>query len=497
MRYTCEMNMDIPNNISIVWFKRDLRITDHKPLCMAQQQNLPMLLMYVFEPSTMKQPDFGSNHLAFICESLKHLQDQLAKQNATLRIFYGEVHDILDEISTHSTIRSMYSHCEVGNIHTYKRDKAIKKWCARRKVEWIECSILEVQRPHPNRDHWAQNWEQFMHQPVHTMQDTSLRMANLPRLTHECANVPSHMDIDKPPSSPGRQPNKRGNPIGLLDSFLRDRSPPYRTAMSSPLLAPRACSRMSPHLSYGTISMRSVVQHTRHFAQNNSLPRNHHQSIQSFLSRLHWRGHFMQKLEDQVDIEWRCLDPRTEPLRPSGRYPERLEAWKKGQTGVPMVDACMRFLNHTGWINFRMRAMLVSFACYHLWLDWREIHPHLAQMFTDYEPGIHLCQLQMQAGTTGINTIRMYNPAKQGKTLDPNGVFIRKWIPEIQNRSNAQIHLPEVEQLSLFHEAEDYPKSIVDIDKQGRRAKEVLYALRKNNREVIAPIVQRHASRRK
>lgn len=205
----------------------------------------------------------------------------------------------------------------------------------------------------------------------------------------------------------------------------------------------------------------------------------------------------MQKLEDQVDIEWRCLDPRTESLRPSGRYLERLEAWKKGQTGVPMVDACMRFLNHTGWINFRMRAMLVSFACYHLWLDWREIHPHLAQMFTDYEPGIHLCQLQMQAGTTGINTIRMYNPIKQGQTLDPNGVFIRKWIPEIQNRSNDQIHLPEVEQLSLFHEAEDYPKSIVDIEKQGRKAKEVLYALRKNNREVIAPIVQKHASRRK
>ena len=117
-------------------------------------------------------------------------------------------------------------------------------------------------------------------------------------------------------------------------------------------------------------------------------------------------------------------------------------------------------------------------------------------MFTDYEPGIHLCQLQMQAGTTGINSIRMYNPIKQGQTLDPQGLFIRKWIPEIQHRSNQQIHLPEIDQLSLFHEAEDYPKPIVNIEEQGRKAKEILYALRKENREVIAPIIQKHASRK-
>ena len=386
VRYTCEVSINIPQKINIVWFKRDLRITDHKPLYMAQQSSLPMLLVYIFEPSIMLKDDFGSNHLAFICESIQHLQRELSTKKAHIRIFYGEAKDVFDEISTHTNINSLYSHCEVGNIHTYKRDKSIAKWCRNHNVKWDESSILEVQRPHHNRDHWAKNWETFMTQSVYVLNDSPLTMAILPRLKQECDGFPTHIDIGKSPPSPDRQPNQRGNPIGLLDSFLFDRSPTYRTAMSSPLLAPKACSRMSPHLSYGTISMRSVVQHTRTFLQQHRLPKHHNQSIQSFISRLHWRGHFMQKLEDQVDIEWKCLDPRTEQLRPSGQYSDRLHAWIHGTTGVPMVDACMRFLRHTGWINFRMRAMLVSFACYHLWLDWREIHPHLAQMFTDYEP---------------------------------------------------------------------------------------------------------------
>ena len=274
-----------------------------------------------------------------------------------------------------------------------------------------------------------------------------------------------------------RQPNKRGNPIGLLDSFLHDRSVPYRTAMSSPLLAPRACSRMSPHLSYGTISMRSVVQHTRRFIQQHPFQRIIVNRFNHFYHGCIGGDTSCKSLKIKSILNGDVLIREQNRCAHLGNISSD---WKRGKKAklvflwwMPVCD----FLNHTGWISFRMRAMLVSFACYHLWLDWREIHPHLAQMFTDYEPGIHLCQLQMQAGTTGINTIRMYNPIKQGQTLDPNGIFIRKWIPEIQNRSNQQIHLPKWNSFHCFMKREDYPKSIVDIENKGRKAKEVLYAL--------------------
>jgi len=119
---------------------------------------------------------------------------------------------------------------------------------------------------------------------------------------------------------------------------------------------------------------------------------------------------------------------------------DHLKAWQTGQTGIPMVDANMRCLIATGYINFRMRAMLVSVATLHLWLEWKPVATWMAKHFLDFEPGIHFPQIQMQAGITGINTVRMYNPIKQGLDHDPEGEFIKKWIPELRKVDTMYIH---------------------------------------------------------
>ena len=118
--------------------------------------------------------------------------------------------------------------------------------------------------------------------------------------------------------------------------------------------------------------------------------------------------------------------------------PAMLDAWINGKTGYPMVDACMKCLAGTGFLNFRMRAMVVSFACYGLHLSWKTIHKD-HWLFHDYEPGIHLSQLQMQAGVIGFNAIRVYSPTKQFLDHDPDGKFVKKWIPELKERTNAEI----------------------------------------------------------
>ena len=179
-----------------------------------------------------------------------------------------------------------------------------------------------------------------------------------------------------------------------------------------------------------------------------------------------------------------------------------LQAWKDGRTGIPIVDACMRALVATGWLNFRMRAMIVSIACYNLWLDWREFRGWLACQFTDYEPGIHICQLQMQSGVTGINTIRMYNPYKQSADLDPEGVFIKRWLPELADVPTEYIHkpheMPLLMQMMTGVDLSAYPKPIVDVEQSARTAKEKVFAIKKSleAKRVSQQVFQRHGSRR-
>jgi deoxyribodipyrimidine photo-lyase len=153
----------------------------------------------------------------------------------------------------------------------------------------------------------------------------------------------------------------------------------------------------------------------------------------------------------------------------------------------------MRYLNKTGWLNFRMRAMLVSFASYHLWLDWRLTSKHLARQFLDYEPGIHYSQIQMQSGTTGMNAIRIYNPIKQSMDQDPDGKFIKKWVPELKDIPTQFIHQPWLFDI----DNESYPKPIVDEKLARARAKEKIYALKKESKksDETTKLVLKHASR--
>jgi len=221
-------------------------------------------------------------------------------------------------------------------------------------------------------------------------------------------------------------------------------------------------------------------------------------SMKSFNARLHWRDHFIQKLEDEPSLEFENLHKAYDGMWPSSADPVRLRAWQSGQTGLPFVDACMRCLNHTGWINFRMRAMLMSIASFQLWLPWRASGEHLARQFTDYEPGIHWSQVQMQSGTTGINIVRMYNPVKQGQDQDPDGSFTRRWLPEL-----AEVPDEYLQQPWRWHRAgtvldKRYPLVIIDPVKSARRARELIWGVRKSPqfRAQAKAIVQQHGSRK-
>jgi len=482
-------------SLQIVWFKKDLRIEDNIALSSAFSSGKPVLLLYILEPELWCQPDMSYRHYIFLQECLYQLENELSKLGHSLTIKVGEAIAILDNLANEFSVESIWSHQETWNNWTYMRDKKVRLWARQRGIKWHEPVQNGVIRRLKQRGGWAARWYQIMKQPL------APPIKAHPSMRVESPRLP-------PPAALGLGPDGcvynqlggREEGLRLLNSFLYSRGEGYTKEMSSPVSAYESCSRLSPHLAFGTISMREVFQATQRreqeLASAESAQRGKWPSaIRSFSGRLRWHCHFIQKLEDEPRLEFENLHHAYNGLRENSFNTDYFEAWKAGMTGYPMIDACMRALRATGWLNFRMRAMLMSFASYHLWLHWRQPALYLAKLFTDYEPGIHYSQVQMQSGTTGINAIRIYNPIKQGIDHDPAGVFIRRWLPELSDLPGDKIHTP----WQMPSLVKNYPGPIVEEKSARREAAAQVYALRKTKEhgEESNAIVLKHASRKK
>ncbi|MDE8344894.1 MAG: FAD-binding domain-containing protein [Acidocella sp.] len=489
------MRAALKPGLNIVWFKRDLRIADHEPLALAASHG-PVLPLYIAEPGLWAQPDAAARHWAFAAACLSELQDSLAAIGQKLYIIQGEAVAVLAHLHTTHGIAAIFSHEETGNGWTYARDRAVAAWAKAAGIPWHEKPQFGVIRRLKSRNGWATAWDRQMATPVTPAPQHLTPVADIAP-----GHIPSPAALGLAPDPcPHRQPGGRAVALALLESFLTERGEHYRTQMSSPVTAFTASSRLSAHLTWGTISMRELSQASA--ARLRALQQSTHPAartwrgaIASFIARQHWHCHFIQKLEDEPRLEFENLHPAYNGMRPDTAAPDRLEAWSRGQTGFPFLDACMRALNQHGWINFRMRAMLTSFASYHLWLPWRATGLHLARQFVDYEPGIHWPQIQMQSGTTGINTMRIYNPVKQGYDQDPLGSFVRAYVPELRDLPGAFIHEP----WRWPHAASlAYPAPIIDHEATGKTARQRLHAIRQNAAHAPTSrlIAAKHGSRK-
>ncbi len=498
--------------VQVVWFKRDLRLHDHAPLREAAARG-PVLPVYVWEPELLRSPEYDAAHGVFVADCLAELRDRLGAIGLRLCVLRADLPGAFEALWRAQPFAALWSHEETGQWITYQRDLRVVAWCRERGVAWTEIPHNGVIRRLRSRDGWARRWDQRMlaaeSPPLGAGEARAARVPALPEGL--LASVDPPVADTGPCSRPRMQRGGEARALRALRSFLTERGVDYRRAMSSPVSAFEACSRISPHLTWGSLSMRRAAHAAEdRAAQLRALdaagvgvdPR-WAGSVASFAGRLRWHCHFMQKLEDEPRIEFENFSRAFDGLREQDFDEERFGAWREGRTGFPMVDACMRALLAGGWINFRMRAMLMSFAAYQLWLHWRRPAQHLARLFTDFEPGIHFSQCQMQSGTTGINTIRIYSPTKQALDQDPEGSFIRRWLPELEPVPAPHLAEPwkmpsGLQQMLGVVIGRDYPAPIVDPAGSYAEARRRIGAARATGtaRAEADRVQHRHGSRR-
>ena len=483
---------------SIWWVKRDFRLFDNAALCRALSESKKVVPLYVFEPLVLQGPDWGVSHLQAVHDGVSSLRKNLEHYGQTLCVRQDIVITALEGLHRQIKFTAIYAHEETGLNHTFLRDIAVATWCKEKGIEFIEVQTNGVTRGLTNRDQWQRLFQQAIDESLLPVPKQYLKQS-------VCQGVPKGRIPALSKFAVTHNPNLRAvterAALTTLDEFLRVRGHAYSGGISSMNTAPTACSRLSVHLAWGTLSLATIMHKTTKRIQQlkgstDAADAKWRRSLQKFQSRLYWHSHFVQKLEDQVDMETLPVNrafTQGLPVVSGVEHEKRLQAWLTGQTGFPSVDAAMRYYQIHGWLTFRSRAMITSFACHALRLPWQTIVYELAKLMHDYVPGIHVSQVQMQAGVTGINTIRVYSPQKQLEDQDPNCHFVQANITELSPYSAADIINHHKEPLA------GYIAPIINFKEETKIMKDALYSIKKSpvSKKAAAKVYKKHGSRKR
>ncbi len=446
-------------SVNLLWLRRDLRLHDHAALHAALKEQSPVQPVFIFDTEILKRFDNPRDRrLTFIAEALYQLDQKLRERGGELLVFHGKATEIIPKLATKLNAEKIFA-AEDFEPATRKRDALVS---AQTTLELVTDHVMahpnyvlkedgspfRVFTPYSKAWHAKRNELYDAERPI---KDKNRYVKSDPALLKNFKRI----DISQGAEKALLQINYRYSDLGewkidnaqkRLKNFIAQVN---NYPKSRDMVAEEGTSKLSPYLRFGLISIRECLRAATEVKGSDK-----------WISELIWRDFYQMILfhfPHTPQLEFQAQYQNTLPWRQDKKL---LDAWKTGKTGYPIVDAAMRELATTGWMHNRARMIVASFLTKDLLIDWRLGEEHFAQLLMDYELASNVGGWQWAAstGTDAQPYFRIFNPVLQGKKFDPNGDYVRRFVPELKHLDADIIHEPWKEPLL----APDYPAPIVD-----------------------------------
>mgnify|MGYP005811446973 CR=1 FL=1 len=462
--------------MQLIWFRQDLRIHDHAALWHATQQG-PCIALAVLSPEQWQLHQDARIKTDFYLRRLKFLKQQLQQLNIPLIILNIPLwEDLAPEILNLCQalqIESLHANIEVG-VNELERDAQVQQLLQQQQIRvelYHDRTLFPLGSIRNQSNQPYQVYSAFKKKCYERLiLDVPVCYPEIE--TQDPIQLPTELtDFDLEKFSADYVVEhaaqlwsaKNRTALDLLDDFIEDKMAHYKTDRDLP--AVDGTSRLSPYLNIGILSIRQCMQALFQdgYFQIEDLGQ------QTWLDELLWREFYLQTLFDFPRVS------KHQPFKQNTNNiqwrnaPEDLAAWQKGQTGIPIVDAGMRQMLATGWMHNRVRMITAMFLCKNLLIDWRLGESWFMQHLIDGDLAANNGGWQWCA-STGMDAVpyfRIFNPVSQSLKFDPNGDYIRKWVPELAHLDAKSIHEPYAKNPDLEL---DYPKPIVDLKASRVRA---------------------------
>ncbi len=451
------------------WFRRDLRITDNTALSEAARRGEEVIPVFVLEDALRTGPDVGAARLSFLLQSVESLRKNLEALGYPLLLPRGRSIEVIPALARELGVDAVFANRRYEPYALARDEKILHALNAagigfevfKDAVAWEEEEVLtQAGRPFTVFTPYSKAWK------ARTLPAPRPRLAagRAPRLTERfTAAASGALDAGEFGHSSSQSVPPAGEHAALetLNRFLA--GPVFQYASRRDFPAAEGTSGLSIHLRCGTIGIRHVYARLKAARENGEAERQRQCDV--WLNELIWREFYQQILVNFPHVAKGAFRPEYDRLEWSGTD-EQFEAWCAGRTGFPIVDAAMRCLNATGTMHNRLRMIVAMFLTKDLLIDWRRGERYFMQQLVDGDMAANNGGWQWSAGTgtDAAPYFRIFNPVSQAEKFDPDGAFVRRWIPELAHAGADLIHAPWDSPLAGYRRG--YPQRVVLHEEQ-------------------------------